>query len=105
MKRPTKVRLWGVPFKINYEASDGVFKPKLQGLLDPTTKTITVCREGPPGRQEKTLLHELLHASFNHIADEDHKEETVIKLENALWALFADNPHVVEWMLATWKRR
>ncbi len=51
-------------------------------------------RPGNQKRMEQTLLHEIVHAIYDHLGFKDHDEQKVDMLAGALYALIVDNPEM-----------
>jgi hypothetical protein len=59
----------------------------------------------PPSESVCTLIHEMIHAIFDHsgfqFKSKEDEEDVTICLGNGLTQIFKDNPDVIAWILNT----
>lgn len=89
-----EIKIMGIPFKI-------VEKPVVckgesgltRGAVDFSNDTIEIDEELTPERKEQVLIHEILHAIFDSIGDEEltKDEKTVQSLSAALHCVIKEN--------------
>ena len=61
------------------------------GEIDYENQVIYI-RPANSERMEATLLHEMLHAIFDHLGYTEHNEKHIDELANALHMVITDNP-------------
>jgi len=102
---PSKVRLAGVEFTIEYKSkvvSDS--GEDLSGQCSGAERLIEVSTSENKTKdaRDRTLLHECLHGILHvtglssMINDEDKEEAIVVALENALWLLMKFRPGAIK---------
>lgn len=95
-----EIKIMGIPFKI-------VEKPVVckgengltRGVIDFSNDTIEIDEELSPERKEQVLIHEILHAIFDLIGDEElaKDEKTVQSLSAALHCVIKENNLCLEY--------
>lgn len=89
-----KVIVGGLEYKVEHSPFP---EGTLLGQCDSNALVIRVAPEIPKERQAVILLHEILHAVFNHVGlDEDNEEQIVTAVANELYAVFKNNPKLKE---------
>ncbi len=84
---PKTINVMGVKYKVTSRVADG-----FHGMCDTRKCELTIHKDDDKQRQEKTLIHEIVHAMFfetglHEINDEKH----VTILENTIYHLLKNN--------------
>ncbi len=89
-----EIKIMGIPFKIVEKAvvckgDDGFTR----GVINFNNDTIEIDEELSPERKKQVLIHEIIHAIFDLIGDEDltKDERTVQSLSSALYCVIKEN--------------
>jgi Uncharacterized protein conserved in bacteria len=61
--------------------------------VDETALKITIYPSAPD-KMEADLLHEMMHAIYDHLGYKEHDEKVIDELANALHMVIKDNPGV-----------
>ncbi len=89
-----EIKIMGIPFKIVEKAvvckGDGGFT---RGVINFNNDTIEIDEELSPERKKQVLIHEIIHAIFDLIGDEEltKDERTVQSLSSALCCVIKEN--------------
>lgn len=90
MRIPKHVKIGGLKYKVNVTNTlmlgDGYL-----GECDFSNLVINL-KPGNSGRMEQVLLHEVIHAVYDHLGFSEHDEHNVDMLASALHALIVNNP-------------
>ncbi len=89
-----EIKIMGIPFKVIEKAvvckgDSGLTR----GVINFSNDTIEIDEELSPERKEQVLIHEVIHAIFDLIGDEDlvKDEKTVQSLSTALYCVIKEN--------------
>lgn len=94
--RPKTLRILGKVYEVKYTMASPV-DDEAQGHCDYMKHRIAI-REGlAPSEERSTVLHEALHC-VSHAMGLHLPESHVERLENGLYALFADNPELAAYL-------
>lgn len=99
MKRPTKLKILHLTYRVK-EAKDHACERGAQwGWLDRETQTIYLVPGMTGEREREILFHEIGHA-INELLDIDGVEdEEICQRGSVAWmTVFRDNPKLVDWM-------
>jgi len=105
MDRPTKIRILGFLFTIEYfDKSISDISEKM-GWCDVTNQKISICDSYSPTRTAEILLHEIMHAIYDAMGiqipekySEDIDEYLVTTFSKGLISVMYDNPYVFYWI-------
>lgn len=93
MNIKNKIKVGGLNYKVKQVSriNKGDVDGHTVGLWEPSENVIYIQKDLPKEVKELYLLHELIHAIFDHcnIEQDEHK---VYLLSNALYMVIKDNP-------------
>lgn len=118
IKYPKRVKIGAKSYKVRWDADSWVSRPDERkedscwGVTDHKTLQIWINPELHPANKRETLLHEVLHCLFaatggdvsnDQMPKHDHSSEAeefiISRLEAPLFAVLADNPAVLAFIV------
>lgn len=96
MKRPSRVRILGKPYTIQYVAA-APLDEGLMGECDSDKQQVLIRESQPLESEQDTVLHEILHA-IDEAMGLKMKESQVKGTATGLLAVMKDNPSLVAYL-------
>lgn len=96
---PKRIKFAGLDVDIEIWDHDAALASQCYGQYSPVEGLIRIDPANPPRRIAETLLHESLHAIWDHYhmqGDPAEEEQIVSVLATALIQIFRDNPEFLE---------
>lgn len=95
MKIPEHIKIGGKVYQVEQTKNLDLGNANYSGEVDYMNLIIRIV-PAAKGRMEADLLHEMVHAIYDHLGYTSHDEKKVDELAQALYMVIQDNPEMFE---------